>query len=275
MCLDLGRRFLIVTGGLQVSLKISVLGSGSSGNCTFISSSRTKILIDGGLSRLQTVKRLASIGESLDQIDAFLITHEHNDHIQGLPTILARNEIAVYLTPAVQDYLHPQLTIERLETMNSGAGFLVGDIQVTPFSIPHDAADPVGFNLEVEGIRVGYATDLGYLPELVIQRLKKCDVLVLESNHDLEMLKVGSYPWPVKQRIMSRLGHLSNDMTGKFFSEEHDNQSEYIVLAHLSRQNNHPDIARLVSGQVLESRGFDLDRLFLADQYLPTAVIQM
>jgi phosphoribosyl 1,2-cyclic phosphodiesterase len=258
-----------------VSLKISVLGSGSSGNSTFISSASTKILIDGGLSRLQTVKRLASIGESLDQIDAFLITHEHNDHIQGLPTILARNDITVYLTQGVQDYLRPQMTIERLETMSAGSGFMIGDIQVTPFSIPHDAADPVGFNLEVEGIRMGYATDLGYLPELVMQRFKKCTVMVLESNHDLEMLKVGSYPWHVKQRIMSRLGHLSNDMAGRFFSEEYDNMAEYIVLAHLSRQNNHPDIARLVSAQALENRGFNLDHLYLADQQVPTPVILM
>jgi phosphoribosyl 1,2-cyclic phosphodiesterase len=262
-------------GGKFVAFKISVLGSGSSGNCTFISSSKTRILIDGGLSRLQTLKRLASIGESLDQIDAFVVTHEHNDHIQGLPTILSRNDIAVFMTQGVQEYVRPQFSIERMETLKSGCALTIGDIQVSPFSIPHDAADPVGFCFLVEGIRVAYATDLGYLPELVIQRLKDSTILVMESNHDLEMLKVGSYPWHVKQRIMGRLGHLSNDLTGKFLSEEYDGKAEYIILAHLSRHNNHPDIARMVSAQALEGLGFNMDHLHLADQQTPSPVIQL
>ena len=258
-----------------MSFRISVLGSGSSGNCTFVASSSTRILIDGGLSRLQTVKRLAAIGESIDRIDAFLITHEHNDHIQGLATIHSRNEIPVFMTEGVREFVGSLYTIKKSETMKAGYPFQVGDIAISPFSIPHDAADPIGFNLEVEGIKIAYATDLGYMPELVLQKLKNCGLIVLESNHDLEMLKVGGYPWHVKQRIMSRLGHLSNDVTGKFLGEEYDGNACRIILAHLSRHNNHPDIARLVASQALEARGIDPGCLVLADQNQPSPLIEM
>jgi phosphoribosyl 1,2-cyclic phosphodiesterase len=258
-----------------VSLRISVLGSGSSGNSTFLASAKTRILIDGGLSRLQTGKRLASIGESLERIDAIIITHEHNDHIQGLATILSRRAIPVFMTEGVRDFVVPLYNLQPIELMKAGYPFQVGDLTIAPFSIPHDAADPVGFNLEVEGIKVAYATDLGYLPELVRQKLKNCGLVILESNHDLEMLKVGGYPWHVKQRIMSRLGHLSNDVTGKFLGEEFDGQAYRIILAHLSRHNNHPDIARLMASQALEARGLDPGCLVLADQNRPTPLIEM
>jgi phosphoribosyl 1,2-cyclic phosphodiesterase len=258
-----------------VSLRISVLGSGSSGNCTFIASSKTRILIDGGLSRRQTERRLASIGETLDRIGAIIISHEHADHILGLTNILARNDIPVYLADGAVEPLLAQARVPKIETIQAGHPFTIGDIQISPFSVPHDAADPLGFSLEIEGIKIAHTTDLGYLPELVLHHLKGCGIIVLESNHDLDMLKVGSYPWHVKQRIMSRHGHLSNEMTGKFLSEDFDGQARYIVLAHLSRHNNHPDIARLVASQALESRGFDLERLFLAVQDSPTPVIEM
>jgi phosphoribosyl 1,2-cyclic phosphodiesterase len=261
--------------GISVSLKISVLGSGSSGNSTFIGSAQTRILIDGGLSRLQTLKRLIAIGETIDRIDAFIISHEHTDHIQGLPNILAQNDIPVYMAEGVAQAIDPLFKIDKVETVQAGHPFIIGDIQIAPFSIPHDAVDPLGYSVEIEGHRIAYATDLGYLPELVVQRLKGCSVIVLESNHDLDMLKVGSYPWHVKQRIMSQHGHLSNDMTGKFLREEFDGQAQYIILAHLSRQNNHPDIARLVASQALETRGFNLDHLLLADQFSPTKVIEL
>ena len=130
-------------------------------------------------------------------------------------------------------------------------------------------------NLEAEGIRVGHVTDLGYMTELVMHRLKCCDVIVLESNHDLEMLKVGPYPWHLKQRIMSRQGHLSNEIVGRFLEDEFDGKAQYIILAHLSENNNHPDIARMVAAQSLEPRGFDLGNLQVASKSSPSPLIHL
>ncbi len=134
--------------------------------------------------------------------------------------------------------------LRRLEIFASGRSFQVGDIAVTPFTIPHDAADPVGFTFRAEGVKIGFATDLGYVPASVRDHLRGCDVLVMESNHDVEMLRVGPYPWSVKQRVMSRVGHLSNDALAEFFASDYDGGAAYVVLAHLSEQNNHPEIAR-------------------------------
>ena len=143
----------------------------------------------------------------------------------------------------------------------------MGDIAVKPFTIPHDAADPVGFTFRAEGIKVGIATDLGYLPVSVKDHLRGCDVLVMESNHDLEMLRGGSYPWSVKQRVMSRVGHLSNAALAEFFASDYDNSATFVVLAHLSEQNNHPEIARREAEKALSLRGgLFANRVLLAGQ---------
>ena len=153
--------------------------------------------------------------------------------------------------------------------------FQLKDLKISPFSIPHDAVDPLGFTLEAEGIKIAHVTDLGYMTELVIQKLTGCDVIVLESNHDLEMLKVGPYPWFLKQRIMGREGHLSNEGASRFFSESFDGQARYIVLAHLSESNNHPDIARMVAAEALQPRGFDLEHLYLGSKTTPSPMIEV
>jgi len=144
--------------------------------------------------------------------------------------------------------------VEQLELFESGREFHIGNIGVTPFTIPHDAVDPVGFVFNVEGVKIGFATDLGYMPPNVRFALKGCDGLLIESNHDLEMLRVGPYPWSVKQRVLSRVGHLSNEELGKFFETEYDVGAAFIVLAHLSENNNHPDIARTCAEKALEPR---------------------
>jgi phosphoribosyl 1,2-cyclic phosphodiesterase len=157
--------------------------------------------------------------------------------------------------------------VARLELFESGYSFQVGDIQVTPFTIPHDAADPVGFTFRAEGAKIGFATDLGYLPASVRDHLRGCDVLVMESNHDVEMLRGGPYPWSVKQRVMSRVGHLSNEALAEFFASDYDGGAAYVVLAHLSEQNNHPAIARGAAEKALGSRQTLLhNRVLLAVQ---------
>jgi phosphoribosyl 1,2-cyclic phosphodiesterase len=164
-------------------------------------------------------------------------------------------------------------TEPRLETFQAGISFSVGDVEVQSFSVPHDAIDPVGFCLEAQGIRIGVATDLGYLPESVKYHLRRTDVLLLESNHDLDMLKVGPYPWSVKQRVMSRVGHLSNLGMSEYLMNDFGTGTAHLILGHLSEHNNHPEIVRMVATQTLEERGLDV-RLEIAAQHTPSNVYQ-
>jgi phosphoribosyl 1,2-cyclic phosphodiesterase len=158
--------------------------------------------------------------------------------------------------------------LDRLELFSSGHSFQIGDIQVMPFTIPHDAADPVAFSFRVEGVKVAIVTDLGYIPASVRDNIRDSDVLMVESNHDLEMLRVGRYPWSVKQRVMSRVGHLSNAALAEFFSRDYDGGAAFVVLAHLSEENNHPEIARETAEYALAPRRTLLhNRLMLASQW--------
>jgi len=258
------------------TVKFCVLASGSSGNAALLATENTRILVDAGLSMKELRRRLAAIGEDLIRIDAILITHEHSDHVAGLP-VLARNQdvrAAIYLTrlaaPAI-DWGETQPA--RLERFQAGANFQIGDIEVQSFGIPHDAIDPVGFCFAAQGVRIGVVTDLGYIPESVKFHLRRTDLLLLESNHDLDMLKVGPYPWSVKQRVMSRVGHLSNLGMSDYLIENLDSSTSNLVLGHLSEQNNHPAIVRMIATQALEQRGLTT-RLSIAEQRRPTEVFQ-
>jgi phosphoribosyl 1,2-cyclic phosphodiesterase len=258
-------------------VSISVLASGSRGNCALVASSTTRILVDAGLSGRETFKRLKALGERIEEISAIVITHEHSDHVAGLQRLAKKLNVPVFITApthqawsrAVRDSdakgAIPDLP--KSEHFSAGRGFRVGDIEVMPFTIPHDAIDPVGFTFRAEGVKIGFATDLGYMPTNVRNHLRGCSVLVMESNHDLEMLRAGPYPWSVKQRVMSRVGHLSNDALAEFFSNDYDGGAEYLVLAHISEQNNHPEIARSVAEQALGGRqGLWQNRVLLATQ---------
>ena len=161
-----------------------------------------------------------------------------------------------------------------VEYFQAGEPFSIGDIAVSPFTIPHDAADPTGFVFKTEGVRMAYATDLGYMPPNVKAQLKGVDLLMLESNHDLEMLKDGPYPWAVKQRVLSRVGHLSNDAASSFLEDDYDGQAAYVILAHLSESNNLPDLARAAAERALQGRAQLLaNHLLLASQQEPLSSI--
>ncbi|HVT92858.1 MAG TPA: MBL fold metallo-hydrolase [Bryobacteraceae bacterium] len=257
-------------------VRVCVLASSSSGNATFLQAGRTRILVDAGLSRREISHRLASIGEDVRDLDAILVTHEHSDHVSGLVAMAKadrerRSSIPIYMThltaPAIcwHDYT------PALECFQAGSTFSIGDIEVRSFTIPHDAVDPVGFCFRSEGIRVGLATDLGYLPDSIRVHLRGVDILILESNHDVEMLKVGPYPWPVKQRVLGRNGHLSNDVTCGFIRDELDTNTSTLILGHLSEQNNHPEIVRLSASQALEGRSL-FTRLVVAEPGRQTEV---
>jgi phosphoribosyl 1,2-cyclic phosphodiesterase len=252
-------------------VRVCVLGSGSSGNCTLVATERTRLLVDAGLSRREICRRLVSIGEDPERISAVLVTHEHSDHISGLPVLARKLDIPVYMTQLAAPGVDWGEYVPKLETFQAGTRFTVGDIEVQSFTIPHDAMDPVGFCFTAEGVRVGVATDLGYIPDSVRFHLRGTDLLVLEANHDLEMLKVGPYPWSVKQRVMGRKGHLSNDVACDFIRDDLDTTTSTLVLGHLSENNNHPAIVRLAAEQALAGRRI-FTKLVIAGHDRPTDI---
>lgn len=253
-----------------------MLASGSSGNAAFLATNNTRILVDAGLSMRELGKRLDCIGESLGSIDAIVITHEHSDHVSGLP-VLARNKnvrAVIHMTRLTTPKIDwGENAPARLEPFQAGAAFQIGDITVQSFGIPHDAVDPVGYCFEAEGVRVGIATDLGYIPESIKYHLRRVNVLLLEANHDLDMLKVGPYPWSVKQRVMSRVGHLSNLHMSDYLGSDLDSCTANVVLGHLSEQNNHPAIVQMVAMEALQRRGLET-RLSIAAQSTPSEIFR-
>jgi len=329
-------------------MRMTVLASGSKGNSTVISSSRTRVLVDAGLSCRELLRRMALAGEDPSALDAILITHEHIDHVAGLAVLARKLRIPVFFTEPTHRawvrMLTPRTTMSyakwldqlqrekearaaavALETANqlcavaeepalrsddpnavlelpievepcdaesvetlpaaakadptflpaveyfrAGTSFSIGDLDIMPFTIPHDAADPCGFVFEAEGVRMALATDLGYMPPNVKQAIARSDVLLLESNHDLEMLRDGPYPWSVKQRVLSRVGHLSNSATAEYLSRDYDGGAAYIVLGHLSESNNVPELARLAAEQAIGDRMTLLgNKILLASQTVP------
>jgi phosphoribosyl 1,2-cyclic phosphodiesterase len=266
-------------------VSLTVLASGSRGNCSVLASGRTRILVDAGVSCREIGRRMMLAGDHALNLSAVIISHEHSDHVAGLYVLARKLKIPVFMTGATyhawqrwarqkNDGIRPELS--RLETFESGRKFTIGDITVAPFTIPHDAADPVGFTFRAEGVKIGIVTDLGYMPASVADNLRGCDGLVIESNHDVEMLRGGPYPWVVKQRVMSRVGHLSNEALAQYFAGDYDGGAAFLVLAHLSEQNNHPDLARRAAEQALAHRRDLLrDRLMLASQDRPLEPIRL
>ena len=266
-----------------IIVKLCVLASGSSGNCTLVATERTTLIVDIGLSCKEALRRLAEIEVQPEQIDGVLISHEHSDHVSGLPVFLKKlnalrkksgRSVPVFMTGPASGAIDWNGFAPPLERFDAGTRITVGDIEVETFTIPHDAIDPVGFCFHAQGIRTGVVTDLGYIPDSIKFHLRGTDMLVLESNHDLEMLKVGPYPWPVKQRVMGRKGHLSNDVASEFIRTELDARTTTLVLAHLSEHNNHPELARLSAAQALAHRGLS-PRLEIAGHAQPTEVFRI
>jgi phosphoribosyl 1,2-cyclic phosphodiesterase len=267
-------------------LRVSILASGSSGNITLLETQRTRLLIDAGLGKRETLARLAALEIAVDSLDGILITHEHSDHCNGLPQMLALWKAPLYVTEPTMEALRrclPETFGKRLravETIHTGQCFTVGDIEVHAFAIPHDAADPVGFTFRSNGAKMALVTDLGYMPELVKVHLRDADCLLLESNHDLDMLKVGPYPWLVKQRVLSRTGHLSNHAVSEYLCdpEGFDARARYLILAHISQENNNPDLVRISAEEALSRRPSAvpfLGQLLIASQHVPLQPLEL
>ena len=225
-------------------MKFCVLGSGSRGNATYLESGETRILIDAGMSGVELQKRLAGIGVDISSIDAILVTHEHNDHVHGVGVLSRRFKTPVHANPAT--FSAASKTVRKLYLYNefeTGVSFQIRNIEIHPFAISHDAQDPVGFRISDGSVSFGYCTDTGKVSQLIRHRLASCKGLVLESNHDIEMLQKGSYPPYLKQRIRSNQGHLDNEVASLFLKELLHEKLEHVVLAHLSEENNDPEIA--------------------------------
>jgi phosphoribosyl 1,2-cyclic phosphodiesterase len=242
--------------------------------------------VDAGLGKRETLARLAALGITVDSLDGILITHEHSDHCHGLPQMLGLWKAPLFVTEPTMDALQrclPETFSKRLrgvETIHAGQRFTIGDIDVHAFAIPHDAADPLGFTFKSDGKKMALVTDLGYLPELVKVHLREADCLLLESNHDLDMLKVGPYPWVVKQRVLSRTGHLSNHAVSEYLADRDgfDAFARYLVLAHVSLENNNPDVVRISAEEALRRRPAESlfrGEVIVADQGTPIATLNL
>jgi phosphoribosyl 1,2-cyclic phosphodiesterase len=317
----------------QNMVRFTVLASGSKGNSTVVSGGRTRILVDAGLSCRELFRRMKLAGEDPSTLDAIVVTHEHQDHVNGLAVTARKLGIPVYFTEATHRAWMRWLTPRRqmtyaewleqcrrqaaerqaettpvegepdpemetpaaengqescagtaprddptwlpaVEYFQAGEPFVIGDIDLSPFTIPHDAADPVGFVFVSEGVRMAFATDLGYITPNVKAQLSGVDLLLLESNHDLEMLRDGPYPWQVKQRVLSRVGHLSNEAAAEFLATGYDGHAIYVILAHLSESNNLPELARVAAERALAGRTSLLfNKLLLAGQHEPLSTL--
>lgn len=252
-------------------MKFTVLGSGSTGNAVLISTEKTNVLIDAGLSAREILRRLAAVGVDPEKLDAVLITHEHSDHAGGLRVLLRSIKCPVYISGATEDAFYSTRklggngeseSVKRRKAMDgrgvaieSSSEFRIGDIDFEPFTVPHDAADNFGFLAKKDGVKIATLMDFGHITNLIREKLSGCDAIVIESNHSRDMLRTCSvYSWDLKQRIASRNGHLSNEELADWLLNDFDGSARHIVLAHLSQRSNEPNLALLTARSALQMR---------------------
>lgn len=254
---------------------LTVLGSGSGGNCALITTGECRVLVDCGFSARQIVQRLQSVGVTPASLDAVFITHEHGDHVTGLEVFSRRHQVPIYCNRLTAETLHRDEWAKQAswKLFETGSPVHVGDLEVSSFYVPHDAVDPVAFVFCHANGSIGFLTDLGYAPKLALERLRKVDLLVIETNHDERMLQDDAKrPWPVKQRILSRHGHLSNAAAAKVAASLAGDRLQRVILGHLSRDCNTPDLA------LAAMHAAGLDRLSLhcacQDKVSPTFAVQ-
>jgi phosphoribosyl 1,2-cyclic phosphodiesterase len=251
-------------------MRFTVLGSGSTGNAILIAAGETRVLVDAGLSAKETVRRLALVGCDPGRLDGVIVTHEHGDHAGGLRVLLKSIDCPVYVSGhTLEAYIRehssrsssdePRKRADalrhRTEEIESSRDFKIGAIDFHPFTIPHDAADNFGFTATHAGVCVATLMDFGHITTLITERLRNCAAIVIESNHSRDMLKACDvYPWELKQRILSRTGHLSNEDVADWLREGFDGTARHIVLAHLSQRANNPYVAKITAETALRER---------------------
>jgi phosphoribosyl 1,2-cyclic phosphodiesterase len=245
----------------MASMKFSVLASGSTGNCTYIGADGVNLLIDAGVSGKQIQAALEEIAVSGESIDAILVTHEHSDHIKGVGVMARRFQIPVYATEGTWrelDKVVEGIPESDRHVIKAGDKLEFGELTIEPFTISHDCNEPVGFNIYEGETKLTHVTDLGYVSERVKETIAGADAYIFESNHDVEMLRVGPHPWNVKRRILSDKGHLSNEAAGEALSEVISGDTQDVYLAHLSPDNNVPELAELTVQTILQGAGIQV-----------------
>ncbi len=254
-----------------MAVKLTILGSGSAGNCAYLETEETRLLIDAGFSGRQIRDRLISIGRTPECLDGILITHEHSDHIQGLTMLCAKLQVPIFCNRLTMEAVQSQLQTKfDCRIFSTGAMFEVGDVTVDTFSVPHDAYDPVGFLLRTGSGNFGFLTDLGHATKLVIERVRAANVLLLETNHDLKLLQEDTQrPWSIKQRILSRHGHLSNVAAAEVAEQIVSDELRHLYLGHLSRDCNRPELAHRAVSERLRQIGADHVRIESTSQDVP------
>lgn len=256
-------------------MRVCPLASGSKGNSIFVEAGGTRLLIDAGLSASAIVQRLAAIGVEPSSIDGLLVTHEHTDHVRGAGAFARRYRIPLITSCVTTRSIPDVLKKAEVVEFESGCSFAFRDLLIDPFPLTHDAADPVGFILHAAEGSIGVATDLGTVTRLVRDKLTGCSVLVLESNHDEEMLLNGPYPWHLKQRIRSRHGHLSNNESLELLFDLAHDGLKALVLAHLSETNNHPDKVEESAAAFLAGQNTCAPRIVIGLQHAPGPLLEL
>ena len=262
-------------------MKLCSIASGSSGNCSYIGSSQAGLLVDAGISGKKIEKGLESIGVDPSSLKGILITHEHSDHIKGVGVLARKYQLPIYGTAETINAMLKSSSIGRIPEglfrfVKPDCSFMIEDIQVNPFSISHDAANPVCYTFESENKKIGYATDLGKYDDYIVKNLKDSNLLFLEANHDVNMLMVGAYPYYLKQRILGDHGHLSNDLSAKLICELLHDKLQNIILAHLSKENNYEALAfETVAQSVAEKVGDNCPGITVANREEPGPVFSL
>jgi phosphoribosyl 1,2-cyclic phosphodiesterase len=260
-----------------VPVRLTILGSGSSGNCAYVETEGARILIDAGFSLRQIRQRLSSIGRAPENLTGILITHEHADHVAGVGALGEKLGIPVYCNRPTKEAIEYQLDV-RLDChlFNTGASFELGDVQVETFTIPHDAQEPVGYMLRTAAGNIGIVTDLGHTTRLVLERIRHANALVLESNHDIKMLQdCPRRPWSLKQRILGRHGHLSNEAAASAIEQIMSDDLRHLYLGHLSRECNRPELALKIMSDCLQKIGASHVQLQLTSQSVPCPTLEL
>ncbi len=241
-----------------MKLEFASIASGSSGNCIYVASAHTRLLIDAGLSGKRIEAGLGELELTGYDIDGILVTHEHNDHVDGVGIMSRRYDIPIYATEGTWEHMPDKvgnIKHSNKNTLYSGESLIINDLVIKPFDIPHDAAQPVGYTISDGKSKITIATDIGHITEEVRENIRDSSVLLIESNHDVEMVKTGPYPYQLKQRVLSDLGHLSNVSCGTILKEIYTSKLKNVFLGHLSNENNTPLLAFNTVKDSLEREG--------------------
>ncbi len=246
-------------------MELCTIASGSSGNCTYIATDKTKVLVDIGISGKKTIAGLQNLGVNPQHIEAILITHEHGDHIKGVGIFSRKFDTPIYATEKTWDIIDEKQLLGKVEPHNkkilvAEQILLIGNLKIKPYPISHDAVEPVGFLFYFNNKKIALFTDTGVVDQKLLEEIKDCDGVLMEFNYDKSMLEVGSYPYNLKRRILSDFGHLCNDTAAKVLVNIYHSNLRWVILGHLSKENNVPDLAYITAKNALEENNIQIDK---------------